>query len=63
MVFPEDPGPCILGLSKTHGWGEVVLLKVKKKKSWGLLVGRFYITLNLEVGREYIITWLFSPVG
>jgi hypothetical protein len=28
----------------------------REEESWGLLVGRFYITLNLEVGREYIIT-------
>jgi hypothetical protein len=29
--------------------------KEKKKKGQDLLVGRFYITLNLEVGREYVI--------
>jgi hypothetical protein len=26
----------------------------KKKKGWG----HFYITLNLEVGKKYVITWL-----
>jgi hypothetical protein len=35
----------------------------EEKKGQGLLVGHFYTILNLEVGRKYIITWLFSPVG
>jgi hypothetical protein len=34
-----------------------------KKKNQGLLVGHFYITLNLEVRRQYVITWLLSLVG
>jgi hypothetical protein len=37
--------------------------KGKKKKGQSLLVGHFYTTLNLEVGRHYVITWLLSPVG
>jgi hypothetical protein len=27
-------------------------------QGWGLLLGHFYTTLNLQVGREYVITWL-----
>jgi hypothetical protein len=27
------------------------------------LVCHFYTTLNLEVGRHYVITWLLSPMG
>jgi hypothetical protein len=62
-------------LSRTRGWGEVEKLywgkgshpfchvREGKKKAWVFLVGCFYTTLNLEVGRQYIITWLFSPVG
>jgi hypothetical protein len=34
-----------------------------KKKGWSFLVGHFYTTLNLEVGKQYIKTWLLSPVG
>jgi hypothetical protein len=30
----------------------------KKKRGQGLLVGHFYITLNLEGGREYVFTWV-----
>jgi hypothetical protein len=37
-------------------------VRVGKKKGQGLLVGHFYITLNLEMGRQYVITWLLSPV-
>jgi hypothetical protein len=33
----------------------------EEKKGCGLLIGRFYTTLNLEV--VYVITWLLSPVG
>jgi hypothetical protein len=35
----------------------------EEKKGWGLLVGHFYTTSNLEVGRQSVITWLLSPVG
>jgi hypothetical protein len=40
-----------------------VLSGEEEKKGWGLLVGCFYTTLNLEVKREYVITWLLSLVG
>jgi hypothetical protein len=30
-------------------------VREEQKKGWGLLEGRFYITLKLEVEREYII--------
>jgi hypothetical protein len=61
-------------LSRTRGWGEVEKLywgkgshpfcqvREGKKKGWGCLVGHFHITLNLEMGRDYVITWLLSHV-
>jgi hypothetical protein len=33
------------------------------REGWHLLVGGFYSTLNLGLGRHYIITWFLSPVG
>jgi hypothetical protein len=48
--------------SKTREWGEIewgvtVLPDEErgKKRGWVLLVGHFYITLNVEVEREYVI--------
>jgi hypothetical protein len=37
-------------------------VKEGKKKGWDLLIVYFYTTWNLEVGRQYVITWLLSPV-
>jgi hypothetical protein len=33
------------------------------KKGQGLVLGHFYTTLNLEVGKEWVITWILWPMG
>jgi hypothetical protein len=56
------------------GWGRKALLREgqspilpgegrEEGKGQGLLIGHLYTTLNLEVGRQYIISWLLWPVG
>jgi hypothetical protein len=66
MIFPEDLGPCILGgRIKQNTWMGCDFIEgggvncsareEKKKKGWGVLVGYFYTTLNLEVERQNII--------
>jgi hypothetical protein len=50
--FIEVRGSCVLS-----GEGRE---EERSRVSWHVF---FYITLNLEVGRHYIIVWPFSPVG
>jgi hypothetical protein len=33
-------------------------VREEEKKGWSVLIGHFYTTLNLEVGRKYVIIWL-----
>jgi hypothetical protein len=53
-------------------WGKIALLREGespvlpgegREEKRGLLVGRFYTILNLEVGRQYVINLAPSPLG
>jgi hypothetical protein len=76
QLFSEDLGPYAPnGRSQAEhvdGWGRIALREgespilpgeEREEEGQGLLVGHFYTTLNLKVRRQYVITWLLSPVG